>query len=198
MNIFKKKVFLAVLMFLFIIVDVLASIWFFIPQIRTRILDKIYLLQYPYIPQTEFNRRIIKNDPYNFVINNRAYKLEGIKTTIVLPDGSLQHYYEGTITGVPEMYRIINFNATKSSELRDNGSDHELRNRLVAIIRNKEIEVFYIPKNVVIVKNYVRSVSGRNNDLYKDIPLDFNELKEGNFIRISSDYNKITVLAQTD
>lgn len=198
MNIFKKKVFLAVLMFLFIIMDVLASIWFFIPQIRTKILDEIYLLQHQYIPKTEFKRRAIVNDPNRFVINNRFYQLEGIKTTIVLPDGSEQFYYEGTITDVPETYRIINLDATKSSELRDNGSDHELRNRLVAIFRNKEIGVFYISKNVVVVKNYVRSVSGKNNDLYKDIPLDFNELRDGDFIRISSDFNKITVLAQTD
>lgn len=151
----KKRLWLFLVIVLFVTADLLVSLWFFVPSFKNRLLAEYYTRRYPNMPQSEFRLNPNKvthsaDGSYSYISNNRFIKVNGMTTTVLLPDGKTEIRYLGKVTSLPRDTWEELIGATNSASINTGGQAVDLKNRRVAISQNGEKKIISIPTDTIV------------------------------------------------
>lgn len=197
----KKIISIGLLFVILLILLTSISAWFFIPSFKSRLIEEYYAWKSPQIPRSEFRLNPNKvtysaDGSSSYVSNSRFIKVNGMTTTVLLPDGKTEIRYLGKVTSVSKATWEEIIGATNSASINVGGQAVDVKNRRIAISYKEETKILQIPEDSIIEQ--INHSYDRKGNLIKfnKTQDSFSNIREGDYVQYSQSdsLKRLTIL----
>lgn len=199
----KKRLWLFLVIVLFVATDLLVSLWFFVPSFKNRLLAEYYTRRYPVIPRSEFigfdkkNFRTDENGYALFYKNNKLFKTKGVTTIVIQQDGSEEYRYLGKVTLLPKELWEDEIGSTEASALLSIGQSVDLKHQKIAIRQDDDWKIVTVPINrkVEVYKEVIDINGSRIRKVNQTLPAILGDIEVDDIVEIieSKDSVRVTI-----